>query len=84
MFTHGFTLLMLFSFSCALFDAGGELVANAPNVPAHLGSMQYAVVYQANRRKGELRPGDLLVSNTPEAGGGHLPDITVGLTSYLS
>ncbi|OWZ68378.1 hypothetical protein AYX14_01640 [Cryptococcus neoformans] len=64
-------------FSCALFDAGGELVANAPNVPAHLGSMQYAVVYQANRRKGELRPGDLLVSNTPEAGGGHLPDITV-------
>ncbi|KAK4686968.1 5-oxoprolinase (ATP-hydrolyzing), partial [Tremellales sp. Uapishka_1] len=63
-------------FSCALFDAKGELVANAPNVPAHLGSMQYAVVYQANRRKGELRPGDLLVSNTPEAGGGHLPDIT--------
>ncbi|ORY25472.1 putative cytoplasm protein [Naematelia encephala] len=63
-------------FSCALFDAQGELVANAPNVPAHLGSMQYAVVYQAQRRKGQLRPGDLLVSNTPEAGGGHLPDIT--------
>jgi hypothetical protein len=39
--------------------------------------MQYAVMYQAERRKGQLRPGDLLVSNTPEAGGGHLPDITV-------
>ncbi|WRT67612.1 uncharacterized protein IL334_004584 [Kwoniella shivajii] len=64
-------------FSCALFDAEGELVANAPNVPAHLGSMQYAVTYQKNRRKGELRPGDFLLSNSPEAGGGHLPDITV-------
>ncbi|WVF66760.1 hypothetical protein IAT40_001502 [Kwoniella sp. CBS 6097] len=64
-------------FSCALFDANGELVANAPNVPAHLGSMQYAVTYQAERRKGQLRPGDLLVSNIPEAGGGHLPDITI-------
>lgn len=39
--------------------------------------MQYAVMYQVERRKGQLRPGDLLVSNTPEAGGGHLPDITV-------
>lgn len=65
------------SFSCAIFDANGELVANAPNVPAHLGSMQYAVMYQAVRRRGQLHPGDLLVSNTPEAGGGHLPDITV-------
>ena len=64
-------------FSCALFDARGELVANAPNVPAHLGSMQYAVMYQAERRKGQLRPGDLLVANTPESGGGHLADITV-------
>ncbi|KAL7421442.1 hypothetical protein Q5752_004328 [Cryptotrichosporon argae] len=64
-------------FSCALFDANGELVANAPNVPAHLGSMQYAVMYQAERRKDQLRSGDLLVSNVPEAGGGHLPDITV-------
>ncbi|OCF34545.1 5-oxoprolinase (ATP-hydrolysing) [Kwoniella heveanensis BCC8398] len=64
-------------FSCALFDANGELVANAPNVPAHLGSMQYAVTYQAERRKGQLKPGDLLVSNIPEAGGGHLPDITI-------
>ena len=68
-----------FSFTCALFDAHGELVANAPNVPAHLGSMQYAVMYQAERRKGQLKPGDLLVSNTPEAGGGHLPDITVSI-----
>jgi len=65
------------SFSCALFDADGELIANAPNVPAHLGSMQYAVAYQVERRRGQLKPGDVLLSNTPEAGGGHLPDITV-------
>ncbi|WWD04682.1 hypothetical protein V865_002753 [Kwoniella europaea PYCC6329] len=64
-------------FSCALFDPNGELVANAPNVPAHLGSMQYAVIYQANRRKGQLRPGDFLLSNEHTAGGGHRPDITV-------
>ncbi len=80
----GAWIILTFSFSCALFDANGELVANAPNVPAHLGSMQYAVVYQAKRRKGELRPGDLLVSNTPEAGGGHLPDITVGSCIVLT
>lgn len=45
--------------------------------------MQYAVAYQAERRRGQLRPGDVLLSNTPEAGGGHLPDITVSLVSFL-
>ncbi|WVQ85372.1 hypothetical protein IAT38_007537 [Cryptococcus sp. DSM 104549] len=64
-------------FSCAIFGPDAALVANAPNVPVHLGSMQYAVKFQADLHKGKLRPGDILVSNHPKAGGTHLPDITV-------
>ncbi|KAJ6172219.1 5-oxoprolinase (ATP-hydrolyzing) [Penicillium chermesinum] len=64
-------------FSCAIFGPDAELVANAPHVPVHLGSMSYAVRYQAELHKGNLRPGDVLVSNHPESGGTHLPDITV-------
>ncbi|KAI1077448.1 Hydantoinase B/oxoprolinase-domain-containing protein [Whalleya microplaca] len=64
-------------FSCAIFSPDGELVANAPHVPVHLGSMSYAVKYQHNLHRGNLRPGDVLVSNHPESGGTHLPDITV-------
>ncbi|ORY27110.1 putative cytoplasm protein [Naematelia encephala] len=64
-------------FSCAIFGPDASLVANAPNVPVHLGSMQYAVQFQAELHKGQLRPGDILVSNHPKAGGTHLPDITV-------
>jgi 5-oxoprolinase (ATP-hydrolysing) len=64
-------------FSCAIFGPDAGLVANAPHVPVHLGSMSYAVKYQHEVRKGQLSPGDVLVSNHPEAGGTHLPDITV-------
>ncbi|PLB43363.1 hypothetical protein P170DRAFT_459786 [Aspergillus steynii IBT 23096] len=64
-------------FSCALFGPDGGLVANAPHVPVHLGSMSYAVKFQHDLHKGNLTPGDVLVSNHPEAGGTHLPDITV-------
>ncbi|OOF93899.1 hypothetical protein ASPCADRAFT_7390 [Aspergillus carbonarius ITEM 5010] len=64
-------------FSCALFGPDGGLVANAPHVPVHLGSMSYAVRYQHELHKGKLVPGDVLVANHPEAGGTHLPDITV-------
>ncbi|PWY86783.1 5-oxoprolinase [Aspergillus heteromorphus CBS 117.55] len=64
-------------FSCALFGPDGGLVANAPHVPVHLGSMSYAVKYQHDLHKGKLIPGDVLVTNHPEAGGTHLPDITV-------
>lgn len=67
-------------FSCAIFGPDGSLVANAPNVPVHLGSMEYAVRAQAEMHKGELRPGDILVSNHPKVGGTHLPDITVSST----
>lgn len=64
-------------FSCAIFGPDAGLVANAPHVPVHLGSMSYAVRYQHEQRRGDLEPGDVLVSNHPEAGGTHLPDITV-------
>lgn len=64
-------------FSCALFDGQGELVANAPHVPVHLGSMS-ASVQSVMERFGELmRAGDAYVLNSPYEGGTHLPDITV-------
>lgn len=64
-------------YSCALFDAEGGLVANAPHLPVHLGSMSTCVRMQADLWKGKLNPGDVLVSNSPCHGGTHLPDITV-------
>ncbi|RDW78259.1 hypothetical protein BP5796_06111 [Coleophoma crateriformis] len=65
-------------FSCAIFSSDGGLVANAPHIPGHLGSMAYAIAYQANKYpKGQLKPGDVLLSNHPIAGGTHLPDLTV-------
>ncbi|KAI0129706.1 Hydantoinase B/oxoprolinase-domain-containing protein [Xylariales sp. AK1849] len=63
-------------FSCALFGPDGRLVANAPHVPVHLGSMEQAVMYQHKRYEGRLRPGDVIVANHPISGGTHLPDIT--------
>ncbi|KAK2592057.1 hypothetical protein QQS21_010257 [Conoideocrella luteorostrata] len=64
-------------FSCAIFSPDGGLVANAPHVPVHLGSMQFAVQYQHKLWEGKLQDGDVLVSNHPSCGGTHLPDITV-------
>ncbi|MCJ1445588.1 MAG: hypothetical protein MMC23_006093 [Stictis urceolatum] len=64
-------------YSCALFDTDGGLVANAPHLPVHLGSMSTCVRTQAKIWEGKLKKGDVLVSNHPEFGGTHLPDITV-------
>ena len=64
-------------FSCALFDADGNLVANAPHVPVHLGSMGASVRTVARRNAGRLRPGDAFMLNNPFEGGTHLPDVTV-------
>lgn len=64
-------------YSCALFDSDGGLVANAPHLPVHLGSMSTCVRAQAKIWDGKLKDGDVLVSNHPEYGGTHLPDITV-------
>ncbi|MGD9212995.1 MAG: hydantoinase B/oxoprolinase family protein, partial [Desulfobacteraceae bacterium] len=64
-------------FSCAVFSPFGDLVANAPHLPVHLGAMSEAVKEQIHRQKNALSKGDVLVSNHPIAGGSHLPDITV-------
>ncbi|NXY95234.1 hydantoinase B/oxoprolinase family protein, partial [Streptomyces sp. BR123] len=64
-------------FSCALFDPEGSLVANAPHIPVHLGSMGTAVREIVSSRAGTMRPGDAYAVNDPYHGGTHLPDITV-------
>jgi len=64
-------------FSCAIFDPAGKLVANAPHVPVHLGSMGEAVRAVIRRTRDSLRPGDVYALNDPYAGGTHLPDITL-------
>jgi 5-oxoprolinase (ATP-hydrolysing) len=71
-------------YSCALFDADGGLVANAPHLPVHLGSMSTCVRTQASIWKGKLKKGDVIVSNHPEYGGTHLPDITVVTPAFSS
>ncbi|MBP0005347.1 MAG: hydantoinase B/oxoprolinase family protein [Cyanobacteria bacterium SBC] len=64
-------------FSCAVFDAEGQLVANAPHIPVHLGSMSESVRALISDRGETLKPGDVYVLNNPYNGGTHLPDITV-------
>ncbi|PNV35598.1 5-oxoprolinase [Streptomyces sp. DH-12] len=64
-------------FSCALFDPDGNLVANAPHIPVHLGSMGTSVKEVIRRRGSAMRPGDAYAVNDPYHGGTHLPDVTV-------
>jgi 5-oxoprolinase (ATP-hydrolysing) len=64
-------------FSCAIFDADGGLVANAPHIPVHLGAMGESVRTVLRNRGTTLRPGDVVALNNPYNGGTHLPDITV-------
>jgi 5-oxoprolinase (ATP-hydrolysing) len=64
-------------FSCAIFDAQGFLVANAPHVPVHLGAMGESVRTVLNNRRGTLKPSDVVALNNPFNGGTHLPDVTV-------
>jgi 5-oxoprolinase (ATP-hydrolysing) len=64
-------------FSCALFDATGDMIANAPHIPVHLGSMDCSVKSLIADNEGRFRPGESLMLNAPYKGGTHLPDITV-------
>ena len=64
-------------FSCAIFDRQGQLVANAPHIPVHLGSMGESVVSLIHDRNHTFNSGDVYISNNPYNGGTHLPDITV-------
>ncbi len=63
-------------FSCAVFDADGQLIANAPHIPVHLGAMGESVRAIARARSGRMRAGDAYLTNDPYAGGSHLPDVT--------
>jgi 5-oxoprolinase (ATP-hydrolysing) len=64
-------------FSCAIFDADGKLVANAPHMPVHLGSMGESIKRVMRANAGAMRPGDVFALNDPYNGGTHLPDVTV-------
>jgi 5-oxoprolinase (ATP-hydrolysing) len=64
-------------FSCALFDAQGQLIANAPHLPVHLGSMGESIRTVMRENAGRIKPGHVYVLNAPYNGGTHLPDITV-------
>ncbi len=64
-------------FSCALFDGMGNLIANAPHMPVHLGSMGESIKTVIRGNAGTMRPGDVYVLNAPYNGGTHLPDVTV-------
>ncbi|MGZ5181077.1 MAG: hydantoinase B/oxoprolinase family protein [Ramlibacter sp.] len=70
-------------FSCALFDAEGNLIANAPHMPVHLGSMGESIKTVIRENAATMRPGDVYVLNDPYHGGTHLPDVTVITPVYL-
>lgn len=64
-------------FSCAVFDRGGDLIANAPHMPVHLGSMSESIKAVISANTGRMRPGDAYMLNDPYHGGTHLPDVTI-------
>ncbi|MCM3562047.1 hydantoinase B/oxoprolinase family protein [Hydrogenophaga intermedia] len=70
-------------FSCALFDAEGNLIANAPHMPVHLGSMGESIKTVIRKNAGRMQRGDVYVLNDPYHGGTHLPDVTVITPVYI-
>ncbi|MBP8285838.1 MAG: hydantoinase B/oxoprolinase family protein [Rhodoferax sp.] len=80
---HSVNIKERLDFSCALFDAAGNLIANAPHMPVHLGSMGESIKTVIAENAGRMLPGDVYVLNDPYHGGTHLPDITVITPVYL-
>ncbi|MEV6106966.1 hydantoinase B/oxoprolinase family protein [Streptomyces sp. NPDC051940] len=74
---HSVNIKERLDFSCALFDRTGNLIANAPHIPVHLGSMGESIKEVLKRREDDMRPGDVYAINDPYHGGTHLPDVTV-------
>ena len=74
---HSVNIKERLDFSCAIFDAAGNLIANAPHIPVHLGSMSDSIKSVLARNRGKMRPGDVFCLNAPYNGGTHLPDITI-------
>jgi 5-oxoprolinase (ATP-hydrolysing) len=80
---HSVNIKERLDFSCAVFDSDGGLIANAPHIPVHLGSMGESIKMVIERNRGRMRPGDVYVLNDPYHGGTHLPDITVVTPVWL-
>jgi 5-oxoprolinase (ATP-hydrolysing) len=74
---HSVNIKERLDFSCAIFDADGNLIANAPHIPVHLGSMSESIKMVITRNRGRTKPGDVYALNDPYHGGTHLPDVTV-------
>ena len=74
---HSVNIKERLDFSCAIFDAEGGLIANAPHIPVHLGSMGDSIKMVIARNRDRMKPGDVFVLNDPYHGGTHLPDVTV-------
>ncbi len=75
--SHSVNMKERLDFSCAIFDPDGNLVANAPHMPVHLGSMGDSVKTVVEQNRGAMKPGDCYMLNDPYNGGTHLPDVTV-------
>jgi 5-oxoprolinase (ATP-hydrolysing) len=80
---HSVNIKERLDFSCAIFDADGGLIANAPHIPVHLGSMGESIRMVIARNQGHMKPGDVYVLNDPSHGGTHLPDVTVVTPVWL-
>ena len=74
---HSVNIKERLDFSCALFDSSGALIANAPHMPVHLGSMGDSVQTVLGENRDLMHPGDVFLLNTPYNGGTHLPDVTI-------
>ncbi len=81
--SHSVNIKERLDFSCALFDTQGQLIANAPHMPVHLGSMGDSVQTIIRQRAGRVMPGDVFMLNAPYNGGTHLPDVTVVTPVFL-
>jgi 5-oxoprolinase (ATP-hydrolysing) len=81
--SHSVNIKERLDFSCAVFDAAGALIANAPHMPVHLGSMSESV-RSVMERNPDMRAGDVYALNDPYHGGTHLPDVTVVTPVYLA
>ncbi|HMJ13986.1 MAG TPA: hydantoinase B/oxoprolinase family protein, partial [Polyangiaceae bacterium] len=79
---HSVNIKERLDFSCAVFDSGGNLVANAPHMPVHLGSMSESIKTVIRRNAQSMRAGDVYALNDPYHGGTHLPDVTVVLPVF--
>jgi 5-oxoprolinase (ATP-hydrolysing) len=74
---HSVNIKERLDFSCAIFDHDGNLVANAPHIPVHIGAMADTVKAIIKEQQGNIQPGDVFLTNDPYRGGSHLPDLTV-------